>query len=198
MTSRIELARHRALDHWFADGAVELALGMLLLGTAGVVVAQSWFPGSIAALLLVVWVVVGTWTARRWITAKKALQAGSGGYVSFGPPARRPIARLAVAAAVVAAVSMAALAQTAQAATASAGALLVGALLLMWIQTKRRRIGLVFVVGSLAWIQALLAADRYPLNIAMMLAVTGLALLIMALRARLSGLDRSAGARSRA
>ena len=196
MTSRIELARHRALDHWFADGAVEFALGLLLLGTAGIVVAQAWFPGPYTALLFVAWVGGGTWTARRWIAARKAAHAGSEGYVSFGRRARHPITALAIAAAAVVAVSLAG--SGALASTALAGAVLVGALLVMLIQTRRRRLGLVLIVGLLAWIQALLAGDRYPLNIAMMLAATGLALLIMALRARLSRIERPFGGRARA
>jgi hypothetical protein len=198
MTSPVDLSRHRALDHWFADGAVELALGLLLLGTSVVVLAQARFPGAPSALLLAGWVVGGTWIARRWIAATKETLVERKGYVSFAAAGRRAPSALAMATVAVAAVSAAVLLGTPTAATASAGVVLVGALFAILIRTRRRRIGLVCVVAAVAWIQAMLVSDRYPLNIAMMLAVTGLALLIMALRARLSGIDRRDGARSRA
>jgi hypothetical protein len=177
-------AHQRALDHWSLDGALELALGALLVGASLILFVHAEHPRPIWTVALVLWIMTGSWLARRWITAVKMKRAAGEGYVSFRRPGSRKVPELAMAVAVLV-IAYTAYAGSPLVVTAVTGGLQCTALLLMVLRTHSRRIALVTLAAGMGWVQALFTVPVYPRNISMMLVVTGLAFLIIGVRARL-------------
>jgi hypothetical protein len=182
----LDLAR-RAAGHWLSDGFVELAFGVLLIGTGALLALPAFVEApwarTASAVGLPVWIAGGPWLAGRLVrTTKERVTYPVTGYVEYDRAAVAGRLILLLAALIaVGALAMSNALPLAAIPIVVGGALAAG-LSVVALRTGVGRVWLVSLVAAVATLPAAQASHRHPLNVALLVAAVGAASLIMAVR----------------